>query len=59
MDDIRVQGGVDPQYMSTLQSQITYLGYDPNSIISDPKDPVKSQAELIQWLRSYEPKYEK
>jgi hypothetical protein len=30
------------------------LGYDPNSIISDPKDQVKSQAELIQWLRSYE-----
>ena len=54
MDDIRVQGGVDPQYMSTLQRQITYLGYDPNSIISDPKDPVKSQAELIQWLRSFE-----
>jgi len=54
MDDIRVQGGVDPQYMSTLQRQITYLGYDPNRIISDPKDQVKSQAELIQWVRSYE-----
>ena len=54
MEDIRVSGGVDPQYMNNIQLQVSFTGHNPRNIITDPKDQVKSLAELLLFLQNYE-----
>jgi len=53
MEDIRTTGGVDPRLMSDLHLKITMLGTDPKTIITNPKDELRTLAEMIYFLKTY------
>jgi len=54
MEDIRSTGGVDPQYYSTINLQVSMLGGEPKYIITNPKDQLRSLAELLLFLKQYD-----
>jgi hypothetical protein len=51
MEDIRTQGGVDPQYLSTIETQVVMMGENPRNITSKSSDKLRSLAELLFWLK--------